>query len=85
MGLFNLVGMISGAVGIAVVARELDEQMFSFPLIPLKFRHLDIQQPAFPVWRHRCGRCFCLLLQLWQSKREASFAKKEPRVRHRAC
>ncbi|WP_461479603.1 MFS transporter [Paenibacillus sp. PvR148] len=35
MGLFNLVGFISGAVGTAVVGRALDEKLFSFPLNPL--------------------------------------------------
>ncbi|TDF94040.1 MFS transporter [Paenibacillus piri] len=35
MGLFNLVGFISGAVGTAVVARVLDEKLLSFPVNPL--------------------------------------------------
>ncbi|MDF2958412.1 MAG: transporter [Paenibacillus sp.] len=35
MGLFNLVGFISGAVGTAVVARVLDEKLLNFPVNPL--------------------------------------------------
>ncbi|MCU6790817.1 MFS transporter [Paenibacillus sp. WQ 127069] len=35
MGLFNLVGFISGAVGAAAVARVLDKKLMNFPLNPL--------------------------------------------------
>jgi len=35
MGLFNLVGFISGAVGTAVVGRILDEKLLNFPINPL--------------------------------------------------
>ncbi len=34
MGLFNLVGFISGAVGMALVGRVLAENMFQFKLNP---------------------------------------------------
>jgi DHA2 family metal-tetracycline-proton antiporter-like MFS transporter len=35
MGLFNLVGFISGAVGTALVGRVLDEKLLNFPVNPL--------------------------------------------------
>ncbi|SFL65303.1 MFS transporter, DHA2 family, metal-tetracycline-proton antiporter [Paenibacillus sp. 1_12] len=35
MGLFNLVGFISGAVGAAAVARVLDKKLMNFPVNPL--------------------------------------------------